>query len=1039
MSLTSSIASGLSSPPTEGKRPQSRGKEKALSFLKFGKRSPKSPPTKDASWDSAVPPLPSNGDDGISTPFNFQHNIHVNEGLVGLPPTWSAALSQAGFSDEEIIAIHNRRAAGSRSPNSQYVLNARPPSPRIPHPYQQSASNVPIIAQPGPRTTSLPRQVSDASLRSTSTRQRHPIPFGSPASASTASLHSSNAGSISNIKAVRQGASQDHSSRNHTPQLSISYSSDSNHSGVSGEDVYQQSRNGNFPKDVSTPPGKPAHAANPSIAQSFMSQASSLLNGHSHNRNESNASSTSKRLFGSQPSLWSSPSSSSTASRPQTAANTSTSSNHSNAAVTQPTDNNASPEASPPQPKRTNALPPRLSLHQASGSGDLSAWAGMLLSGLSSDLDDKLTLGPSPLGPTPLTPQSAPASAATQGPSSFTVSNRPTHTSHSRSLGGESSKARPEPLSELEEPIDNDAQYANLSPPWTGDAGSSSPLWSEIEGILSQGRSPTASEDRHEPGPYSAALAETFSPTLPFSPEEDRMAQERRLRNEASRERLEREEDLNRLSVNTARPNRDSSRSIPPTPIVPPPRQLPNRPAPIDAGHSPSPPNSSFDSEESSASSSQSQDRYPTPTTANSTSSPLRYYLEPSPSPSQASFSPVVARHKEYPNVPPAYDIDEDLDEDDEEGTNLIIPHQIITAPSPQANRPTIVIENVSPGGALSTALPTGTPASPFQRYRGWLSEVVQPLEEYIDEGVDPRDHYLDLKEIAEGESGSVFSARLIQKDADKLRLPAHVKAQDADDFANNREVLVAIKSVAIVPSGSPKLKDLQHELGLMKGLHHENVIGLDSLYVDFLEDTLWIRMELMERSLADIIGLVDAGLMLPDRMMARFASDILSGLDYLQRHHIAHRDVRSDNLLINKHGVLKLTDFANAVQVSAQNPMRTEPAGVLYWQAPEVRSPPYNAMKVDVWSLGATVWEMAETQPPFADTNEFGDRWPPLSRPQLVSPAFHEFLRLCSEPAASRPTAGELLKTPFVKNACGRAVIVQLLSQCIAIESAFE
>ena len=148
-------------------------------------------------------------------------------------------------------------------------------------------------------------------------------------------------------------------------------------------------------------------------------------------------------------------------------------------------------------------------------------------------------------------------------------------------------------------------------------------------------------------------------------------------------------------------------------------------------------------------------------------------------------------------------------------------------------------------------------------------------LESYIDEGVDPRDHYLDLKEIAEGESGSVFSARLTPKDAGKLRLSTPVKARDKEQMSQEQTVLVAIKSVQIVPTGSPKLKDLQHELGLMKGLWHENIITLDGLYMDFLEDTLWIRMELMERSLADMIALVEEGLMIHDRMIARFASDV--------------------------------------------------------------------------------------------------------------------------------------------------------------------
>ncbi|KAF5327955.1 hypothetical protein D9758_016782 [Tetrapyrgos nigripes] len=352
--------------------------------------------------------------------------------------------------------------------------------------------------------------------------------------------------------------------------------------------------------------------------------------------------------------------------------------------------------------------------------------------------------------------------------------------------------------------------------------------------------------------------------------------------------------------------------------------------------------------------------------------------------------------------------------------------------------RPTIVVSNTSvqpgPYSSLQSAI---TPITPCQRYRGWLSEVLKPLEGFIDEPIDPREYYLDLQEIAEGESGSVFAAR-ISEDADlqKLKLAPPVKTQDIVSRARGLTSLVAIKSVAILPSGSSKLDDLKQEVELLKGLDHPNVLSLDALYVDLEEDSLWIRMELMERSLADVVGLVEQGLVLQERTIARFTSDILDALVYLRANNIAHRDLRSDNLLLNSEGNLKLTDFSNAVRVSPSSPTRTDAVGVLYWQAPNGS---YNALKVDVWSVGATVWEMAEAQPPFADTSVPANRWPPLKQPQLYSPAFRDFLRLCSQPASSRPDARDLVRNAFVSNTCGRPVIVQLLQQCMAIEKTIQ
>ncbi|KAJ7270709.1 kinase-like domain-containing protein [Mycena haematopus] len=331
------------------------------------------------------------------------------------------------------------------------------------------------------------------------------------------------------------------------------------------------------------------------------------------------------------------------------------------------------------------------------------------------------------------------------------------------------------------------------------------------------------------------------------------------------------------------------------------------------------------------------------------------------------------------------------------------------------------------------------TPITPAQRYAGWLAAAVAPLEEYIDELIDPHEFYGEMQEIAEGENGSVYAATILpDAPIHKLRLPPLVKARDIDTLARGEAAVVALKLVEVLPGGSQKLVDVRRECELLKGLRCEQVLGVDALYVDVEEDSLWIRMELMERSLADVVGLVDQGLRLQEpRIVARFANDMLQALDFLHKHRIAHRDLRSDNLLLNSQGFLKLADFSNAVGVTPENPLATDVVGVMYWQAPEVRSGSYDPLKIDVWSVGATVWELAEAAPPFSDTQQPAERWPPLSDSALYPPSFHEFLRMCSEPAASRPTPGALLETPFVQKACGRPVIVQLLSTCTAIEQA--
>nr|GAT58073.1 STE/STE20/PAKA protein kinase [Mycena chlorophos] len=323
---------------------------------------------------------------------------------------------------------------------------------------------------------------------------------------------------------------------------------------------------------------------------------------------------------------------------------------------------------------------------------------------------------------------------------------------------------------------------------------------------------------------------------------------------------------------------------------------------------------------------------------------------------------------------------------------------------------------------------------SPTDTFGGPLDEPEEDEEDDYEYGYD----FPDEDEL-ESESAAADSP-LALRTGPAGAGPSPRKSPNNHDVAHGKQVMVALKCIALVPGGSQKLLDIRKECTLLRGLMCEQVLGLDALYVDIEDDALWIRMELMERSLADVVGLADQGLRLQEpRIIARFASDMLLAIDYLQRHQIAHRDLRSDNLLLNSEGVLKLTDFSNAVLVTPDEPMSTEQVGVMYWQAPEVLSGAYDPLKIDVWSVGATVWELAEANPPFADTDQPEDRWPPLSNPSIYPPAFHEFLTSCSEPAASRPSAGELLKSPLLTKACGRPVIVQLLSRCMAIEQVLQ
>lgn len=106
-----------------------------------------------------------------------------------------------------------------------------------------------------------------------------------------------------------------------------------------------------------------------------------------------------------------------------------------------------------------------------------------------------------------------------------------------------------------------------------------------------------------------------------------------------------------------------------------------------------------------------------------------------------------------------------------------------------------------------------------------------------------------------------------------------------------------------------------------------------------------------------------------------------------------------------------KTADFSSAVRVTPDDHMRRDDVGVIYWQAPEVRKGDYDVMLVDIWSLGATVWELIEGTTPFEGQAEVGDRLPELSGSETSSDALLDFIEMCSSPPHYRLPAQRLLE----------------------------
>ena len=146
--------------------------------------------------------------------------------------------------------------------------------------------------------------------------------------------------------------------------------------------------------------------------------------------------------------------------------------------------------------------------------------------------------------------------------------------------------------------------------------------------------------------------------------------------------------------------------------------------------------------------------------------------------------------------------------------------------------------------------------------------KLFAPLNPYLS-ATDPRVRFTDFAQVAEGQWGPVYAAR-----AREAGTSISVKSFSSESSTASRfGTLVAVKTIKVEEEGSSKVDSFASELAIMADVRHEHILFTAGLFVN--EDTLWVEMELMERSLADMLPLVEQGLVVSEPEVARFASDV--------------------------------------------------------------------------------------------------------------------------------------------------------------------
>ncbi|XP_014185531.1 traf2 and NCK-interacting protein kinase isoform X4 [Haplochromis burtoni] len=242
---------------------------------------------------------------------------------------------------------------------------------------------------------------------------------------------------------------------------------------------------------------------------------------------------------------------------------------------------------------------------------------------------------------------------------------------------------------------------------------------------------------------------------------------------------------------------------------------------------------------------------------------------------------------------------------------------------------------------------------------------------------------------------------------------------------------LAAIKVMEVTEEEEEEIK---LEINMLKSYsHHRNIATYYGAFIKKgpagQDHQLWLVMEYCGAgSVTDLVKKTK-GNCLKEDWIAYICREVLRGLSHLHSHHVIHRDIKGQNVLLTENAEVKLVDFGVSAQLDKTIGRRNTFIGTPYWMAPEVIACDENPeatydYRSDLWSLGITALEMAEGAPPLCDMHPMRALFliprnpPPKLKSKKWSKRFLSFVDSCLiKNHLHRPTTDVLLRHAFIKD----------------------
>uniref|UniRef100_A0A8C0FUX3 non-specific serine/threonine protein kinase n=1 Tax=Bubo bubo TaxID=30461 RepID=A0A8C0FUX3_BUBBB len=237
---------------------------------------------------------------------------------------------------------------------------------------------------------------------------------------------------------------------------------------------------------------------------------------------------------------------------------------------------------------------------------------------------------------------------------------------------------------------------------------------------------------------------------------------------------------------------------------------------------------------------------------------------------------------------------------------------------------------------------------------------------------------------------------------------------------------LAAIKVMNVTENEEEEIK---LEINMLKKYsHHRNIATYYGAFVKKSpagqDDQLWLVMEYCGAgSVTDLVKKTKGNCFKED-WIAYICREVLRGLAHLHAHHVIHRDIKGQNVLLTENAEVKLVDFGVSAQLDRTIGRRNTFIGTPYWMAPEVIACEENPDSTYDYRVGVTTLHKVEKCAALCDMHPMRALFliprnpPPKLKSRKWSKKFLNFVESCLvKNYLHRPSTETLLKHSFIRD----------------------